>query len=78
MDMMRERLATLDDARRLLGDVEDHILIEVLAASPSLRELTSAALWERGDGDHEARMNYALNDREAAIVVILAQLRERS
>lgn len=76
--MKSSDLATLEDARRLLGEVEDHALIEVLAVNPTLDELTRAALWERGDSDHEMRLSQTLNDREGAIVVILSRLREES
>lgn len=75
---MQDVLASFEDVRRVLGDVEDHVIVEVLAKNPSVDELTRAALWERGDGDHEVRMSHALNDREAAIVVILARLREET
>lgn len=73
-----DRLANPDDVRRVLGDVADHIVIEVLASNPSLGELTRAALWERGDGDHEARLSHALSAREGAIVIILVRLREEA
>ncbi len=76
--MTQDLPATAEDARRVLGQVEDHVIVEVLSNNPSVDELMRAALWERGDGDHEARMSQALSDREAAIVLILVRLREAS
>jgi hypothetical protein len=76
--MSLERMATLEDARRLLGDIEDHVLVEVLALAPTLEVLKRAVLWERGDGDHDARMSQELNEKEGAIVVLLTSLREEA
>ena len=40
--------ATLDDAKRLLGDDESKIA-EILAAQPTIWELEEAVIWHRGE-----------------------------
>lgn len=44
------RRANADEIRRSLGPLEDRMVLDILAAAPSLRDLADAALWQRGDG----------------------------
>lgn len=66
------RKAAVDDIRHILGHLEDRTLIEVLATSPTLHDLTLAALWRRGDGDLIAREHRELSPSAAAIIEILS------
>lgn len=43
------RLATSEDVRHVLGELEDVVVAEILAAKPTYRELTEAAIRVRGD-----------------------------
>lgn len=71
-----DRQATVDDVRRVVGEVDDTVLVEILSNRPSLRELTEAALWVRGDGDLEAREHMQLSAVAAAIAEILTREEE--
>jgi hypothetical protein len=70
------RQATVDDVRRVVGDVDDTVLVEILSNRPSLRDLSEAALWVRGDGDLEARERMQLSAVAAAIAEILTREEE--
>ena len=72
----QDRPANSADVRRVFGDVEDHVIAEVLAGEPSIGDLTRAALWTRGDGDQRARDLQDLNAREAAVAAVLIRLKE--
>lgn len=67
------RAAVADDVRHTLGALEDAVIVEVLGASPTLRDLADAALWHRGDGDLIAREHSELSASAAAIIEILTR-----
>lgn len=71
-----DRQATVDDVRRTLGDVDDTVLVEILSTRPTLRDLTEAALWVRGDGDLEAREHKQLSAAAGAVAEILVREEE--
>jgi len=68
-----ERPAVADDIRQTLGQLEDAVIVEILGASPTLRDLADAALWHRGDGDLIAREQRAMSARAEVIIDILAR-----
>lgn len=68
-----ERPAVADDVRHTLGRLEDAVIVEILGASPTLRDLADAALWHRGDGDLIAREHRAMSARAEVIIDILAR-----
>ncbi|MBU6407148.1 MAG: hypothetical protein KGS44_08445 [Alphaproteobacteria bacterium] len=68
-----ERPAVADDVRQTLGQLEDALIVEILDASPTLRDLADAALWHRGDGDLIAREHRAMSARAEVIIDILAR-----
>src|SRR5690606_6062950 len=45
------RRATSEDVRRMLGDLEDVTVAEILSSQPTIGEVADAAVWARGDGD---------------------------
>jgi len=44
-----------EDVTRILGEVDDAKIVEILALKPTFQELEEAALWVTGDGDALAR-----------------------
>ncbi len=48
-----DRSATIgrDDLHRILGDIDDAKVIDILALKPTLPEVEQAAVWAAGDGD---------------------------
>jgi len=70
-------IATLDDVRRTLGALDDMTIAEILTAKPSLRDLSDAALWHKGDGDLIAREHRELTAGAQAIIDILDRAEEQ-
>jgi hypothetical protein len=64
--------ATLDDAKRLLGDTDEGKIAEVLAVQPTIWELEQAAIWHRGDGDVLGKAGYPLSGKAARVFEILS------
>ena len=64
-------LAGRDDLRRILGDLDDAKVIEILALSPNLADLEEAAAWAGGDGDILAKSGRPLAGVVANIVDIV-------
>lgn len=44
-------VADSDDVRRILGEIDDATLIEIMALKPTVNDLEQAAVWAAGDGD---------------------------
>jgi len=68
-----ERSATIsrDDLCRILGDIDDAKIIEILALKPTLPEVEQAAVWATGDGDVLAKSGHPLAGVASDIVDIL-------
>jgi hypothetical protein len=64
--------ASHDDLTRILGDVDDAKIVEILALKPTLQELEEATLWVTGDGDVLAKEGHPLGGIVAAIVDIIS------
>lgn len=67
------RRATSEDVRHTLGNLDDSIVVEILANTPSLSDLNDAALWWRGDGDLITREHRELSARALAVVDVLSR-----
>jgi hypothetical protein len=63
--------ATLDDAKRLLGDADESKIVEILAVQPTIWELEQAVIWHRGDGDVLGKAGQPLSGKAALIFEIL-------
>ncbi len=63
--------ASHDDLTRILGEVDDAKIIEILALKPTLQDLEEAPLWLTGDGDVLAKEGHPLGGVVAAIVDIM-------
>jgi hypothetical protein len=74
----QDRQATSDDVRRIVGDVDDTVVVEILSNRPSLRDLTDAAIWARGDGDLQAREEKELSATAIAVAEIITREEEDS
>jgi PHP family Zn ribbon phosphoesterase len=57
---------------RILGDIDDVKVIEILALNPSLDDVEEAAAWLTGNRDVLARDGRALTSAASAIVELLA------
>jgi hypothetical protein len=66
-----QRKAASQDVRRTLGSLDDGLIVEILGLRPTLRDLTEAALWLRGNGDLTARHLRDMSASAAAIIEIL-------
>lgn len=59
------------DLTRLLGDIDEAKVIDILRLEPSLADLEEAAIWIAGDGDVLAKSGRPLAGVVASIVDIL-------
>ena len=69
-------IATSDDIKRALGSLDDMTIAEILTAKPSLRDLSDAALWHRGDSDLIAREHRELTTGAQTVIDILDRREE--
>ncbi len=65
-------IATRDDLLRLVGDIDERKVLEILALHPTVSEVEEAALWAGGDGDVLAKRGHPLHGTVAGVVDILA------
>jgi hypothetical protein len=72
------RKATVEDVRRTFGEMDDTIVAEILSNRPTLRELSDAALWVRGDGDLIAREHRELSAAALAVAEIMTREEEET
>lgn len=70
------RLATSDDVRHVLGDMEDIVIAEILSVRPTYRDLTEAGIWAHGDSDLAARERTELTAGALAVAEILVRQEE--
>ena len=61
-----------DDVRRVLGDMDDAKIIQILSLKPSQADLEEAAMWVAGDGDILAKSGHRLGLTASTIVDIVA------
>ena len=74
--MSQSATASHDDLTRILGEVDDAKIVEILALKPTLQEVEEAALWATGDGDVLSKDGHPLNGVVAAIVDIMITCEE--
>ena len=60
-----------DELIRVLGEIDEDMIIDILALKPTLDDLEQAAIWAAGDGDVLARQGHPLSGVVADIVDIL-------
>jgi len=65
-------LATRDDLRRILGDIDDGQTLEILALRPTLVEVEEAAVLMAGDRDVLAKSGHPVVGCAAEIFDILS------
>jgi hypothetical protein len=64
-------MATRDDLLRLVGDVDERKVLDILALRPTVAEIEEAALWAAGNGDVLAKGGHSLSSTAAAVLDIL-------
>lgn len=64
-------MATRDDWLRLVGDVDERKVLDILALRPTVAEIEQAALWAAGDGDVLAKRGHSLTGTAAEVLDIL-------
>ena len=72
-----DRRANGEDVKRAVGDADDIVVAEILSVRPTLKDLTDAALWARGDGDLLAREHMELSAAAVAVAEILTREEEQ-
>jgi hypothetical protein len=65
------KVATAEDVRRILGELDDTTVVSILALQPSVAQIEAARLWLNGSGDVLAREGRPLDGVVAAIFDML-------
>jgi hypothetical protein len=60
-----------DDVIHVLGEIDEDMLIDILALNPTFDDLEQAAIWAAGEGDVLARQGHPLTGVVSDIVDIL-------
>lgn len=63
--------ATRNDLARLVGDVGEQMVLDILALHPTIAEVEEAALWAAGEGDVLVKAGHQLSANAAEILNIL-------
>lgn len=66
-----ERPASGEDVRHQLGDLDEAVIVEILAQRPTLAQVEAARMWIEGQGDVVDRAGRPLDGAVAAIVDIV-------
>jgi len=48
---VQEHLASIDDVRRILGDLDEAKVLDIMALRPTMLEVEEASMWLAGDAD---------------------------
>lgn len=67
-----DSLATADDLRHFLGDLDDIEVAEILALRPTVDQVEQSAIWLSGNGDRLDREGHTMEGVVAAIYDILS------
>ncbi|MEX0853677.1 MAG: hypothetical protein WD036_10425 [Bauldia sp.] len=67
----RSPLARREDLHRILRDLDDSRLLEILAQAPTVAEIEEAAMWFAGEGAALDRSGHPLTGKTARIYDIL-------
>jgi hypothetical protein len=70
------RQATSGDVRKVLGDLDDVKVAEILALKPSLADLDDVAICMAGDQDVLAKSGHRVPAAAARIIELLAEQEE--
>jgi hypothetical protein len=70
------RLAHRDDLKRVLHDLDDAAVLEILALAPTVADIEEAAVWAAGVGDMLDRAGHPQTGTVARIVAILERQEE--
>ena len=69
-------LASSEDIRNLLGDLDDHVILDILALKPTIAQVEEAALRVEGEGEVFADIRPASEEGVVAQIVELASADE--
>lgn len=76
---MTATMPTDKDVRRLFGDVEDDVVVEILAAAARIEDLEDAAAYLEGESDVMGEQRHPLSGRVAIVYEIVSRgLRRRA
>ena len=67
------RLATSTEVRKVLGDLNDATVTEILALKPTLADLEDVAICKAGDHDVLAKSGHHVSVTAACIIELLAE-----
>ena len=62
---------TRHDLLRVIGDIDERKVIDILVLNPTVAEVEQAALWAAGDGDILAKGRHPLSGTAAQVLEIL-------
>lgn len=71
LNSQHSTMAARNDVTRLLGDMTDEDIIQILAIKPTVLELQEAAAWIEGTGDIIDRAGRPMTSRIAGILEIV-------
>ena len=60
-----------DDLLRILGEIDERKVLDILSLHPTLADIEEAAMWTAGDGDVLAKAGHRLTGIAAQIFDIL-------
>lgn len=63
--------ATRADLLRLVGDIDERKVLDILALRPTIAAIEQAVQWSAGDGDILAKDRHPLSGAAAAVLDIL-------
>lgn len=66
-----DTIATRSDVLRVVGDLDERKVLDILALHPTIGEIEGAALWAAGDGDILAKSGRPLSGTAAEVFDIL-------
>ena len=70
---MNTKTPTRDDVIHLLGDINDHKVVEILETGASLEELEEAAAWLAGESDVMGEERLPLTGAAGIVYEIIAR-----
>ena len=68
---VKPAIATRDDLLRLVGDVDERKVLDILALRPTVAEIEEVAVWAAGDGDVLAKGGHSPSRTAAEVLDIL-------
>ena len=65
------KMVNRSELQRLVGDIDDAKLTQILALQPNIQDVEEAVFWADGEADELAESGRALSGKSAAIFDIL-------